>query len=60
MQGRKQDLVQSVFRSLFREMFQGAGHSPDAPDRDGWAELGSSPALTEGLGWISQWNKVTV
>jgi hypothetical protein len=60
MQGRKQDLVQSVFRSLFREMFQGAGHSPDAPDRDGWVELGSSPALTEGLGWISQSNKVTV
>lgn len=59
-QGCKQDLVQSVFRSLFREMFQGAGHSPDAPDRDGWVELGSSPALTEGLGWISQRNKVTV
>ena len=57
---RKHELVQSVLRGLFRYMFKGAGHSPEAPGQDGWIQLGCSPALTQALGSISQHYKVTV
>ena len=52
--------VDGVLKGLLRATFQGAGHSPDDPDNDGWVVLFSSPALTEALGYFAIQRGVTV
>ena len=42
--------LEQIARGQFLLMFEGAGHGPRAPERNGWVQLGSSPALTEALG----------
>jgi hypothetical protein len=39
-----------IFRSLFRELLEGAGRSPLSPDKDGWVDVSKEHVLTAALG----------
>ena len=39
-----------IFRSLFRELLEGAGRSPLSPEKDGWVNVRKEPVLTAALG----------
>ena len=45
--------MRAIFRTMFRLLFQGAGHSPQSPGMDGLVQLGVDPVLTDALGKFS-------